>query len=87
MMILINFKKNSKILNKGLKTFANRTRNLITIEIRSISTDKACQKSWMRNYLDKLNKRIKNKENLKVLKEKTLSRMIPLKNKIWSIIP
>lgn len=41
----------------------------------------------MRNYLDKLNKRIKNKENLKVLKEKILSRMIPLKNKIWSIIP
>lgn len=41
----------------------------------------------MRNYLDKLNKRIKNKENLKVLKEKILSRMIHLKNKIWSIIP
>jgi len=40
----------------------------------------------MRNYLDKSNKRIKNKENLKVLKEKILNRMIHLKNKIWSII-
>jgi len=86
MMILINFKKNSKIFSKGLKTFAKKIRNLITIEIKSISTDKACQKLWMRNYLDKSNKRIKNKENLKVLKEKILNRMIHLKNKIWSII-
>jgi len=44
MMILINFKKNSKIFSKGLKTFAKKIRNLITIEIKSISTDKACQK-------------------------------------------
>lgn len=36
MMILINFKKNSKISNKKSKIFAKKIRNLITIEIKSL---------------------------------------------------